>query len=245
MYAATVAGVVERRRGRVWPGKRPVVAHIGPEPAGDGLAFGQHGDGGAVAAQPLGGEHVLRDQSVERRWRCRGGADTIGPVGSADITPWDRAKPDGGDIKIDAFLGMALALAVERLVLAVLLEQDHRQEAGADPVTTPSAGDGRMKRPRSNFFENGHIPWLSCQRIFNRSPLRPRNTKTCPPNGSRRSTSCTRKAKPCIPRRLSVWPVASRIRVAEGSGITARGSHAACRVGWAAGETSSGTLRPP
>jgi hypothetical protein len=23
-----------------------------------------------------------------------------------------------------------------------------------------------MKRPRSNLFENKHMPWLSCQRIF-------------------------------------------------------------------------------
>jgi hypothetical protein len=33
-----------------------------------------------------------------------------------------------------AFAGVALGLAVERLMLAVLLEQDHRQQAGTGPA---------------------------------------------------------------------------------------------------------------
>ena len=40
----------------------------------------------------------------------------------------------GGDVEIDAFPGVAFALPVERLVLPILLEQDHRQQAGADPA---------------------------------------------------------------------------------------------------------------
>ena len=40
----------------------------------------------------------------------------------------------GRDVELDAFPGIALALAVEWLMDAVLLEQDHRQQAGADPA---------------------------------------------------------------------------------------------------------------
>src|SRR4051812_30406008 len=38
-----------------------------------------------------------------------------------------------GHVEIDALPGVALALADERLALAVLLEQEHRQQTGADP----------------------------------------------------------------------------------------------------------------
>ena len=69
--------------------------------------------------QPLGGEHVARDQLVERRQRGGAGADLIG---------------QGRDVEVDAFAGIALALPVERLVLAVLLEQDHRQQARPGPA---------------------------------------------------------------------------------------------------------------
>jgi hypothetical protein len=40
----------------------------------------------------------------------------------------------GGDVELDAFLGVALALAVERLMHPVLLEQDHGEQAGAAPA---------------------------------------------------------------------------------------------------------------
>ena len=69
--------------------------------------------------QPLGGEHMRSDQLVERGERGRRRADMIG---------------HGRDVELDAFPGIALALAVERLMHAVLLEQDHRQQAGADPA---------------------------------------------------------------------------------------------------------------
>src|SRR5262245_18878017 len=59
-----------------------------------------------------------RIRLVERGEHGSSGTDVIG---------------HGGEVKIDAFAGIALALAVERLVGAVLLEQDHRQQAGPDP----------------------------------------------------------------------------------------------------------------
>ena len=40
----------------------------------------------------------------------------------------------------------------------------------------PSATEGHRKRPRSNRFENRHIPWPSCQTTLIRSPRRPRKT---------------------------------------------------------------------
>ena len=39
-----------------------------------------------------------------------------------------------------AFAGVALGLAVERLMLAELLEQDHRQQAGAGPASRDRHG---------------------------------------------------------------------------------------------------------
>ena len=48
-------------------------------------------------------------------------------------------------------------------------------------VTTPSAGDGQMKRPRSSRLANRHMPWVSCHKILIRSPRRPRKTKRWPP----------------------------------------------------------------
>ena len=52
------------------------------------------------------------DQGVERQQNHSAGADLIG---------------QRRDAEIDALSGIALALAIQRLVLAELLEQDHRQ----------------------------------------------------------------------------------------------------------------------
>jgi hypothetical protein len=68
--------------------------------------------------QPFGGEDMGTDQLVER-------SESGGPR-----TDMIRQR---GDVEIDAFPGIALALPVQRLMAAVLLEQDHRQQAGADP----------------------------------------------------------------------------------------------------------------
>ena len=118
VLAVAVARVEEHRRRRCRAGERPVVADIGPQPPGDGLAFGQHRHGRVVAVQALGGQHMAADQLDQRRQAGGAGADPIG---------------QGRDVELDALAGIALALPVERLVLAELGVQDHRQQAGARP----------------------------------------------------------------------------------------------------------------
>ena len=68
--------------------------------------------------QPFGGEHMPTDQLVERGQSGSAGTDMI---------------RQAGDVEVDALPGIALALPVQWLMAAVLLEQDHRQQAGADP----------------------------------------------------------------------------------------------------------------
>lgn len=56
------------------------------------------------------------DQQIERHQRSGAGADLIG---------------QGRKAQFHALAGVAVTLAVERLMRAELLEQQHRQEAGA------------------------------------------------------------------------------------------------------------------
>ena len=128
MLAGAIARVEEDRRRRIGAAEGPVVADIGPEPAGVGLALGQHRHGRVVAVHARAGEDMRRDQIVERPQRSGAAADLVGQRRQAQL---------------DAFVGIALALAVERLMLAVLLEQDHRQQARAGP-----AARERMERRR-------------------------------------------------------------------------------------------------
>jgi hypothetical protein len=69
--------------------------------------------------EPLGGHDMGLDQRVQRRQRRGDRADLVGERRQAEL---------------DAFAGVALGLAVERLMLAVLLEDDHRQKARAGPA---------------------------------------------------------------------------------------------------------------
>ena len=73
--------------------------------------------------QPGSAQHMEPDQRDERGQIRRAGADPIG---------------HRRDVEIDALPGQAFALAVERLMMAVLGVEDHRQQAGS---STP-AGDG-------------------------------------------------------------------------------------------------------
>ena len=104
-------------------------------------------------------------------------------------------------------------------------------------VTAPSAVPearvfdddvGQIKRPRSNLFENRHAPCPSCQITFSRSPRRPRKTKRWPACGSLLSVSCTSRAKPGKPLRMSVCPVASHTRTPAGTGIIDPPGHRRC-----------------
>jgi hypothetical protein len=69
--------------------------------------------------QALGGENVRFDGLEDRLQHRAAGADLVG---------------QGRQAQRDALTGIALGLPVERLMLAELLEQDHRQEAGAGPA---------------------------------------------------------------------------------------------------------------
>ena len=78
--------------------------------------------------QALGGEDVTADQSDQRLQRRRAGADPV---------------RQGGDVELDALTGIHGTLTVQRLVLAELDIEDHRQRARA----RPAAGD-RMEGGR-------------------------------------------------------------------------------------------------
>jgi len=91
----------------------------------DGLVLGQDRHGRVIAVQPLGRQHMAFDQRIKRLQRRRAGADLVGQRRHAQI---------------DAFPPIALALPVQRLMLAELLEQDHGQQVWAG-----KAARGHMK----------------------------------------------------------------------------------------------------
>ena len=129
MLAGAVARVIEHRRRRRGAAERPIVAHIDPTSPGVGLAFGQDRHGGVIAMQSLGREDMRFDPPEERLQHRAAGPDLIG---------------QGRQAERHAFPGVAFGLAVERLMLPELLEQDHRQQAG----TGPAAGDHMERRRR-------------------------------------------------------------------------------------------------
>src|SRR6478609_2334173 len=117
MLAASVArGVIDRRRRRR-SGEGAVIADIGPDTPGHALTFCQDADGGVVAMQALGREHMTLDQVEERH-------DGEGPV--ADLVGQRRQR------QVDPLALEARALAVERDMHAELVEQDGRQQLRAD-----------------------------------------------------------------------------------------------------------------
>ena len=91
VLGGAVARVAEHRRRRRRAGEGPVVAHIGPEPAGDGLAPGQHRHGGVVAMQALGGEDMGVDQRHQRRQGGGAGADPVGDASRRSSSMPSRA----------------------------------------------------------------------------------------------------------------------------------------------------------
>ena len=109
MLPRSIARGVEQRRWRILAAERPVVADIHPRPTGHRLALGEDGNRRVVAMQPLGGQDMALNQRVQRAQRRGAGADLIGERRQAQL---------------DALAGIALALPVERLMLAELLEQD-------------------------------------------------------------------------------------------------------------------------
>ena len=130
MLAAAVARVEEDRRRRRRAAERPVVAHIGPEPAGDGLASWP---APAPWCRRRGcarrRAHARRISVDQRRQRRRAGADPVG---------------QRRDVEIDALAGDSVSLCrFSGWCLPNLRVQDHRQQARPGPA----AGD-RMERRR-------------------------------------------------------------------------------------------------
>jgi len=119
MIAAPVARVIEHRRRRRRPAERSIVAHIDPTSPGVGLTLGQDRHGGVITVQSLGGEDVSLDAPEQRRQHGAAAAHLVG---------------QGRQAQRHAFTGIAIGLTVERLMLPELLEQDHRQQAGAGPA---------------------------------------------------------------------------------------------------------------
>ncbi len=116
MFARSIARGVEQGGRRIGPAERAVVADIHPNPARLGPALGEDGNRRVVAVQPLGRKHMGLDQRMQRPQRRGAGAHLVGERRQAQVDP---------------FAGVALALTVQRLMLAELLEQDHRQKTRA------------------------------------------------------------------------------------------------------------------
>lgn len=72
---------------------------------------------GVVAVDAFGGEYVPADPLGERAQHGRTGADMIG---------------QSRDVEVNAFAGLGFALPVQRLMLAELGIEDHRQQARPD-----------------------------------------------------------------------------------------------------------------
>ena len=114
MLAGAVARVEEHRRRRSGAGERLVVAHIDPQAAFARLVLGQYRHRRVVAVHAIAGKHMGADQLVERPQQDGAAADLVGQRRHAEI---------------DALARIALGLPVERLMLPVLLEQDHGEQA--------------------------------------------------------------------------------------------------------------------
>ena len=114
-------------RSRTWRPGATVVANIRPQPAGDCLALRQHRYRCVVAMNALGRQHMIPDQRNQRAQRCRAGAHPVRQC---------------GDIEINPLACICLALAIERLVIAELGVQDHRQAGSALP--DPGRSDGTV-----------------------------------------------------------------------------------------------------
>ena len=96
--------------------ERAIIAHIDPQPPLARLMPGEHRHRRFIAVNPLGPEHVSADEFIHRLHQLRATADLIGQRRQAQV---------------DAFAPITLALAIERLMLAIFLEQDHGQQARA------------------------------------------------------------------------------------------------------------------
>jgi len=126
-----VGRVEEQRRRRPLAGERPLVADIGPQSPGLGLACArrQHRHRRVVDMQCVAGHDLGRERVDQRVEGCRRRPDPPG---------------QGRGFQLDAFAGEDLGLAIERQVVVVLRYGDVREQAGAGAP----AGDHMIGRRR-------------------------------------------------------------------------------------------------
>ncbi len=118
MLALPIARVVKHRCGGPGAAERPVIANINPAAPSVRLALRQHRHCGVVPVQPFGGHYMGLDEATEGIERRADGANRVGHRRQRDWRALQR---------------IALGLAVQRLMLAELLEHDHRQQARPRP----------------------------------------------------------------------------------------------------------------
>ena len=110
MLALAVARVVEHRRWRARATKGPVVPDVDPAPSCVGLSLGQYRHGRIIGMKPFGRQDMGFEAAQQG---IKGRTDRSHGVGH------------GRQRDRHAFQSVALGLAVQRLVLAELLEQQH------------------------------------------------------------------------------------------------------------------------
>src|ERR1700755_3013096 len=164
MFGGPVARVVEHCRRRCGAAERAIVAQVNPTSPRGGLALGQDRHGGVVAVQPLGREDMSFHAPQQRLEHGAAGPHMVG---------------QGRQTERNAFPGIALGLPIERLMLAKLLEQDHRQQAGPHQA----AGDHMERCWRladllaiparellADILDDLPLPWDRFQRLGDRLP---------------------------------------------------------------------------
>ena len=114
-------------------GEGAIVADIGPDPAGDGPPLARIG---TVVSSPC-------SRSAARTWACDQGVQRR--QRAAQAPTWSASVER---LSSTPSLAIALRLPVQRLVLAELLEQDHRQQVPA----RPSRAGWRGRRRRLAIF---------------------------------------------------------------------------------------------
>ena len=127
MFATPIARVVEDRRRRPGGAEGRVVADIDRAPAVPSRPS-PDGTRRMIPLQPFGGEDMRLDETPQRLERHTDGADRAGHGRQRDRRALKR---------------IALGLAVQRLMLAELLEHDHREQLGP-PI--PARRHGRRRR---------------------------------------------------------------------------------------------------
>src|SRR5450755_31134 len=110
MSAQAIAREVKNCCRRIFAAKRPIVAHVGPQPGQFRLDLGKQRNGSIVPVNALASKDVGLEQMVEWLQNRRALANIIG----------QRRKR-----QVDAFSGVLVALPVERLVESKFGIQDH------------------------------------------------------------------------------------------------------------------------